>query len=191
MNMPEENEKGFTIKDKRTLNETEKAEAADDQQQKKEDGKQRGTQESSQMPLPEINFASLIFSLSSTALLHLGELPDPQTNEKKKDLPLAKHAIDTIAMLKEKTVGNLSTDEEKFIVNVLTDLRLRYVKRKALEADPRQRPHGNRFFQPTSHPFQRFCSRKIEHSLKITGRRPDGYHELVSVMVPVALYDPA
>ncbi|MCF8127750.1 MAG: DUF1844 domain-containing protein [Deltaproteobacteria bacterium] len=83
------------------------------------------------MPLPEINFASLIFSLSSTALLHLGELPDPQTNEKKKDLPLAKHAIDTIAMLKEKTAGNLSSDEEKFIVNVLTDLRLRYVKEKS------------------------------------------------------------
>lgn len=92
--------------------------------------KEAPSQESSQMPLPEINFPSLIFSLSSTALFHLGELPDPQTNEKKKDLPLAKHAIDTIAMLKEKTAGNLTDDEEKFIVNVLTDIRLRYVKEK-------------------------------------------------------------
>jgi len=92
--------------------------------------KKKPSPESSQMPLPEINFSSLIFSLSSTALFHLGELPDPQTNEKKKDLPLAKHAIDTIAMLKEKTAGNLTDDEEKFIENVLTDLRLRYVKEK-------------------------------------------------------------
>ncbi len=127
--MAEENEKGFTIKDKRTLNENGEAKSAPEETAKKEAGK-KPSQESSQMPLPEINFASLIFSLSSTALLHLGELPDPQTNEKKKDLPLAKHAIDTIAMLKEKTVGNLSNDEEKFVVNVLTDLRLRYVKEK-------------------------------------------------------------
>ena len=92
--------------------------------------KKKPSRESSEMPLPEINFPSLIFSLSSTALFHLGELPDPQTNEKKKDLPLAKHTIDTIAMLKEKTSGNLTGDEEKFIENVLTDLRLRYVKEK-------------------------------------------------------------
>ncbi len=92
--------------------------------------KKKPSPESSEMPLPEITFPSLIFSLSSTALFHLGELPDPQTNEKKKDLPLAKHTIDTIAMLKEKTAGNLTGDEEKFIENILTDLRLRYVKEK-------------------------------------------------------------
>ena len=83
-----------------------------------------------QVPLPEVNFTSLIFSLSSTALLHLGELPDPQTHEKKKDILLAKHAIDTIAMLKEKTAGNLAGEEARFIENVLSDLRLRYVKEK-------------------------------------------------------------
>ena len=141
--MPEENEKGFVIKDKRAINkkgneegnitgdETGKPKTADPggETQKKE-AKETPSRESVQMPLPEITFPSLIFSLSSTALFHLGELPDPQTNEKKKDLPLAKHAIDTIAMLKEKTAGNLTDDEEKFIVNVLTDIRLRYVKEK-------------------------------------------------------------
>ena len=92
--------------------------------------KKKPSPKSSQMPLPEITLPSLIFSLSSTALFHLGELPDPQTNEKKKDIPLAKHTIDTIAMLKEKTAGNLTGDEEKFIETVLADLRLRYVKEK-------------------------------------------------------------
>jgi len=129
--MSEENEKGFVIKDKRTLDETGKAKAtASDEEKPKKESQKDPSQESSQMPLPEVNFPSLIFSLSSTALYHLGELPDPETNEKKKDLSLAKHAIDTIAMLKEKTAGNLSADEEKFVVNILTDLRLRYVKEK-------------------------------------------------------------
>jgi Domain of unknown function (DUF1844) len=129
--MPEENEKGFIIKDKRTLDETGKLKADDTGgKEEKKEPKEKPSPESSQIPLPEINFSSLIFSLSSTALFHLGELPDPQTNEKKKDIPLAKHAIDTIAMLKEKTAGNLTGDEEKFIENVLADLRLRYVKEK-------------------------------------------------------------
>jgi hypothetical protein len=78
--------------------------------------------------LPEVNFTSLIFSLSSTALFHFGDIADPQTGKTKKDLPLAQHAIDTIAMLKEKTEGNLTDEEQKFLESVLTDLRWRYVK---------------------------------------------------------------
>jgi hypothetical protein len=102
--MSEENEKGFVIKDKRTLNETGEAKADESgEKAPKKEAPKRPVQD--QMPLPEVNFPSLIFSLSSTALFHLGELPDPQTNEKKKDLSLAKHTIDTIAMLKEKTAG--------------------------------------------------------------------------------------
>lgn len=129
--MPEENEKGFVIKDKRALDETGELKADDTGgETEKNEPKEKPSPESSQMPLPEITLPSLIFSLSSTALFHLGELPDPQTNEKKKDVPLAKHAIDTIAMLKEKTAGNLTVDEEKFVETVLADLRLRYVKEK-------------------------------------------------------------
>ena len=75
-----------------------------------------------------MNFNSLIFSLSSSALLHLGEIADPQSGEKRKDIALAKHTIDTIAMLQEKTQGNLTEEEEKFLDSILTDLRWRYVK---------------------------------------------------------------
>jgi hypothetical protein len=78
--------------------------------------------------LPEVNFTSLIFSLSSSALFHFGEIPDPNTGEKKQDLPLAKHAIDTISMLQEKTQGNLTEEEQKFLDSVLTDLKWRFVK---------------------------------------------------------------
>ncbi len=79
-------------------------------------------------PLPEVNFSTLIMSLSSSALFHLGEIPDPQTGQKTRDLPLAKHTIDTIGMLQEKTQGNLNDEEQKFIDSMLADLRWRYVK---------------------------------------------------------------
>ncbi|MBW1771640.1 MAG: DUF1844 domain-containing protein [Deltaproteobacteria bacterium] len=85
-------------------------------------------EEGQRTPLPEVNFSSLILSLSSSALLHIGEIADPYTGEKKKDLALAKHSIDTIALLKEKTEGNLSEEEQKLLESVLTDLRWRYIK---------------------------------------------------------------
>ncbi|RPJ21959.1 MAG: DUF1844 domain-containing protein [Desulfobacteraceae bacterium] len=80
------------------------------------------------MPLPEVNFNSLIFSLSSSALINLGEIADPNTGQKQKDLPLAKHTIDTIAMLQDKTKGNLNPEEKRFLDTILADLRWRYVK---------------------------------------------------------------
>jgi hypothetical protein len=132
-----EEEKGFVIKDKRSFDdkgnlkekkpqeEEEKKGTQEEATQKKEE---RAKERTETPPLPEVNFNSLIFSLSSSALLHIGEIADPNTGEKNKDLPLAKHAIDTVAMLKEKTEGNLSEEEAKFIDTILTDLRWRYVK---------------------------------------------------------------
>jgi hypothetical protein len=124
-----EEEKGFVIKDKRSFDEKgELKEKESEQEPKKAEQKEQASKkEPERSPLPEVNFTSLIFSLSSTALFHLGEIPDPQTGKKEKDLPLAKHAIDTIAVLKEKTKGNLTEEEQKFVENVLTDVRWRYV----------------------------------------------------------------
>ena len=82
---------------------------------------------SSAPPLPP-DFPSFIVSLSHAALFHLGQVPDPQTGQTSQDLPMARHTIDTIAMLKEKTSGNLDNGEQQLIDNVLTDLRLVYVR---------------------------------------------------------------
>jgi hypothetical protein len=82
---------------------------------------------SSAPPLPP-DFASFIVSLSHAALFHLGQVPDPQTGQTSQDLPMARHTIDTIAMLKEKTSGNLNNEEQQLIDNVLTDLRLAFVR---------------------------------------------------------------
>jgi hypothetical protein len=123
--------KGFTVKDRRAFDEEGDLKDESTVEDKKPDvppEAKKTEDEPKSQPLPEVNFNSLIFSLSSSALLHIGEIADPQTREKKKDFPMAKHSIDIIAMLKEKTKGNLDDEEQQFIDNILTDLRLRYVK---------------------------------------------------------------
>ena len=71
---------------------------------------------------------TLPFSLSSSALVHLGEIPEPETNQSRVDLPIAKQIIDTLGMLQEKTRGNLTDKEAALLENVLADLRIRYLK---------------------------------------------------------------
>ena len=85
-----EEEKGFVIKDRRSFDE--KGELKDtklEEEAKKEvPGDQAPEKEAESPPLPEVSFNSLIFSLSSTVFFHLGEIADPQSGKKAKDLPL-------------------------------------------------------------------------------------------------------
>lgn len=60
---------------------------------------------------------------------HLGEAPDPVTRQPVVDLPLARHTIDVLGVLREKTKGNLDNDEERLIETLLFDLRSKYVER--------------------------------------------------------------
>ncbi|OAQ20583.1 DUF1844 domain-containing protein [Thermosulfurimonas dismutans] len=78
--------------------------------------------------LPPVTFSTFILSLNTAALIHLGELPNPETNEKSVNLALARHTIDTLDMLKEKTKGNLTKEEEQLLESVLYELRMRYIK---------------------------------------------------------------
>jgi hypothetical protein len=87
-------------------------------------------EEKTDYQLPEINFATFIFSLNHSVLVHLGVVEDPSTGKKEKNLPLAKQTIDILGMLEEKTKGNLSEDEEKMLKNILYDLRMIYIKEK-------------------------------------------------------------
>ncbi|PIE56470.1 MAG: hypothetical protein CSA34_03975 [Desulfobulbus propionicus] len=80
--------------------------------------------------MPEVTFSSFILSLNTSALYHMGELAHPQDGRKVVDLELAKHTIDTIAMLHEKTRGNLDSDEDELFNRLLYELKLRYVKVK-------------------------------------------------------------
>jgi hypothetical protein len=123
-----EQEKGFVVRDKRfsaTKEEKEESQIKGEQKVEEIPGQDTSAQ---QGPLPEIDFTNFILSLSTSALIQLGEIPDPFTQKLTKNLPLAKQTIDLVGMLKEKTKGNLSAEEEKVIEYVLYDLRMRYVK---------------------------------------------------------------
>ena len=74
-----------------------------------------------------VSFSSFIVSLASSAMVHLGETPDPDSGSSSVNLLLARNSIDLIAMLKERTKGNLSDDETKLVDTLLYDLRMRFV----------------------------------------------------------------
>ncbi len=78
--------------------------------------------------MPDVTFSALVMSLNTAALLHLGEISDPGSGEKQKDVTLAKHTIDTLVMLEDKTKGNLGEDEKNLLKHVLYDLKMRFVK---------------------------------------------------------------
>ncbi len=78
--------------------------------------------------MPEVTFPAFVMSLNTSALYHLGEIADPITGEKITDLDLAKHAIDTLALIQNKTKGNLEKDEEELLKNILYDIKIRFVK---------------------------------------------------------------
>jgi hypothetical protein len=84
--------------------------------------------EGSETEMPHIDFATFILSLSHSALMHLGEVPHPDTDRIEKDLSLAKQNIDLLTVLEEKTKGNLTGDEERLLHQVLFDLRMRFVE---------------------------------------------------------------
>lgn len=79
---------------------------------------------------PKIDFSSFMLSLYSSVLVQLGKVEDPATGQKCQHLDLAKHSIDIIAMLEEKTRGNLDTDEEHLIMTLLSEARIAYVEAK-------------------------------------------------------------
>ena len=76
-----------------------------------------------------IDFPTFLISIGSAALIHLGEAPDPTSGEKAPvNLPLAQQSIDLLALLQEKTKGNLAPDESRFLDTLLYDLRMKYVE---------------------------------------------------------------
>ncbi|MCP4671070.1 MAG: DUF1844 domain-containing protein [Desulfobacula sp.] len=81
--------------------------------------------------LPKIDFSSFILSLYSSGLVQLGKVEDPSTGKKAANLDLAKHTINMIAMLEEKTRGNLDKDENNLLKSLLGELRIAFVEAKS------------------------------------------------------------
>jgi hypothetical protein len=128
---------GFTVKDRRLFDQEGKPRQAQEHQtagqeadQAPEDHSQAGQEQQGPEPrhLPPVDFGAFIFSLSHAAMMHLGHIPDPATGQTAPDPQMARHTIDTIAMLKEKTQGNLTPEEQRLIDHALSELRLAYVR---------------------------------------------------------------
>ena len=76
-----------------------------------------------------IDFSAFVLSLATTAMSHLGEVPDPTTGKRELNLEGAKQIIDILCMLKDKTRGNLTNDEEQMIEHFLYELRMKYLSK--------------------------------------------------------------
>jgi hypothetical protein len=77
-----------------------------------------------------LTFAAFVLSLASTAAIHLGDLPDPAGGTSEPNLEGASQMIDILALLEEKTRGNLTAEERQLLEQVLCELRLRFVEPK-------------------------------------------------------------
>jgi hypothetical protein len=130
-------EQGFTVKDRRHFSEegepkVEEQQAAPETQAKPEPETQAaGERQAPQHHLPPVDFSAFVLSLAHAAMMHLGYIPDPQTGESAPDLELARHTIDTIGMLKDKTAGNLTQDEARLVESALSELRMAFVRASA------------------------------------------------------------
>ncbi len=139
MGSEEQEKQGFTVRDRRRFSESgevrpEYREGPTQEAAPADPGAARARSESAQAAPQtaaaiDIDFSTFVFSLSTQALAHLGDIPHPVDNQTAVDLPAAKQLIDILGMLKEKTKGNLDTPETELLDRLLYDLRIRYVER--------------------------------------------------------------
>ncbi|MGB9458838.1 MAG: DUF1844 domain-containing protein [Bryobacteraceae bacterium] len=85
-------------------------------------------QEDFRIPLPPASFSFLVLSLRAQAEMQLGLMPYSEEDKPKPELDLARHTIDMMGVVSEKTKGNLSLEEQRLLENSLTELRFRFVQ---------------------------------------------------------------
>lgn len=135
MDDQEMSNEGFKVTDRRRFREdgedSGQQEDPDKKKEEKQDQKSPRTdrdESAQERILPPMDFSALVLSLAETALFHLGLLRMPGSEEVKKDLQAARQTIDLIAMLEDKTRGNLTDSERKVITDTLFQLRMTFVE---------------------------------------------------------------
>jgi len=137
-----EESRGFKVQDRRRFSETGESRATQEEPGERPDESSSATSAPQSAaptagasaprpaapPEPEINFSTFVISLSTQALAHLGEIPNPIDSTVATDLAAARHMIDILGMLRDKTKGNLDAAEQALLDNILYDLRMRYVE---------------------------------------------------------------
>ena len=91
-------------------------------------GGQPSTGAAGEEGMPPANFETLLSTFVTQALFALGAIPDPRTGQRVAHLDLARHNIDMLTVLEEKTKGNLSEEEQNMLSSTLYELRNRYVQ---------------------------------------------------------------
>lgn len=86
------------------------------------------TNEEESIPVPPASFSFLIFSMQAQAQMQLGLMHFGEGEKPEPQLDLARHTIDTLGILLEKTKGNLTLDEQRLLENSVTELRFRFVQ---------------------------------------------------------------
>lgn len=139
---PENKEKSFVIKDKRIFDESGEVRGDAEASAQERTSETRAAEAEHPSPgeekrdkreeeyLPEINFTNFVLSLSTTAMFHFGDFPDPVSKKADRNLAAAKQTIDILGMLQTKTTGNLDENEKSLLDGLLFELRMRYVKEK-------------------------------------------------------------
>lgn len=137
----EENEgRAFKVQDRRRFSETGEARPEAETVEASQTGNeapnrppdealQHRQEEERHNHVPELNFAAFVISLSTQALAHLGEIPDPVERVVRVDLNAARQMIDILNILRDKTKGNLDSAENALLENALYDLRMKYVEK--------------------------------------------------------------
>lgn len=120
--MPEDKPKLIIDEDWKTQAQAEKARL-----QAELDRKQQQPAAPAEGPMPPATFAMLVSTLATQALLFLGQMPHPMTGQVELHLEEAKHFVDMLQMLEEKTKGNLVPEESQMLEQVLHELRMAYV----------------------------------------------------------------
>ncbi|ACU91202.1 DUF1844 domain-containing protein [Desulfomicrobium baculatum] len=79
--------------------------------------------------MPQLDFGTFVLSMSSSALVHLGEVPEPESGQLMENVLAAKQTIDILCMLESKTRGNLTDQEARLLRDMLFELRMKYVQK--------------------------------------------------------------
>jgi hypothetical protein len=126
----EEDKNNIRVEDRRFFDREGNPVQQESPQEPKVATEEKGTprQKHSTVP-PKIDFPSFLFLYLQTALVHLGELEDPIQRKVVENMEAARQTIDILDMLKEKTKGNLSTEEDQYFETALFDLRMRYIQK--------------------------------------------------------------
>jgi hypothetical protein len=130
----EQDEQSFKVTDKRGFQEDGKAsDAASDTKETPADASPSTAAntptEQKVPPRPPIDFPSYLLSYYTQGLVLLGEVPNPYTNKKEEDVEAARHTIDILTMLEQKTKGNLTKEEQQLLETVLYELRMKFMAR--------------------------------------------------------------